>query len=280
MLALWARLLLGVGLSGVIGLLARWRGSLSWNGTVGAVVVGTLIFAFGGWIWGLLLVAFFASSSLLSAYRTEDKRSVAQQFAKGGARDVWQVLANGGVGAGLAVVYWLCAASWPWGAFVGTMAAVTGDTWATELGVLSRRKPRLITTGKPVEAGTSGGVSLLGSAAILVGSATIGILAALLLMAYGALGGTQLAPSSSLHLVAPAVAGGMAGAFADSLLGATLQAVYRSSGRQIETEKQCEPDGTPNQVLRGWRWVTNDVVNLVSALVGALVGGLVFAATG
>jgi uncharacterized protein (TIGR00297 family) len=207
MLALWARLLLGLGLSGATGLVARWRGSLSWNGMVGAVVVGTLVFAFGGWIWGLLLVAFFVSSSLLSAYRTEDKRSVSQQFAKGGARDVWQVLANGGVGAGLAVTYWLSASLWPWGAFVGTMAAVTGDTWATELGVLSKRKPRLITTWRLVEAGTSGGVSLLGSAAVLVGSTAIGVLAALLLMGYRALGGTQLAPSSPFYLLAPAVCG-------------------------------------------------------------------------
>jgi uncharacterized protein (TIGR00297 family) len=279
MLALWARLLLGVGLSGAIGLLAHRRGSLSRSGTAGAIAVGTVVFAFGGWVWGLLLVAFFASSSLLSAYRAADKRSVAQQFAKGGVRDVWQVLANGGVGAGLAVIYWLCAAPWAWGAFAGTMAAVTGDTWATELGVLSKRRPWLITTWEPVEAGTSGGVSLLGTLAILVGSATIGILAALLLMVYRALGGAQLAPPSPSHLIIPAVSGGMAGAFADSLLGATLQAAYLSSGRRVETEKRAEADGTPNQFLRGWPWVTNDVVNLVSALVGALVGGLVLVAT-
>jgi uncharacterized protein (TIGR00297 family) len=280
MLALWARLLLGIGLSSAIGLLAYWRSSLSPSGIAGAVVVGTLVFAFGGWIWGLVLVAFFVSSSLLSAYRAVDKRTVAQQFAKGGARDAWQVLANGGVGAGLAVAYWLCAALWPWGAFVGSMAAVTGDTWATELGVLSRRKPRLITTWEPVERGTSGGVSLLGTTAILAGSTAIGVLAALLLVAYRALGGTPSAPTHPFHLVAPAVAGGAAGAFVDSLLGATVQAVYRASGRQVETEKQAEADGTPNPLLRGRRWVTNDVVNLVSALVGALVGGLVQLAVG
>jgi len=56
--------------------------------------------------------------------------------------------------------------------------------------------------------------------------------------------------------------------------------VYHSEGRQKETEERSELDGTPNRYLRGWSWVTNDVVNLSSALVGALVGGLVFACMG
>ena len=59
------------------------------------------------------------------------------------------------------------------------MAAVNADTWATELGVLSRTPPRLITSGKVVERGTSGGVSLAGTLAALGGAAVIGLAAAL-----------------------------------------------------------------------------------------------------
>jgi hypothetical protein len=39
----------------------------------------------------------------------------------------------------------------------------------------------------------------------------------------------------------------MAGAFADSVLGATLQAVHCSQGRQKQTEKRFDRDGTPDQ---------------------------------
>lgn len=277
---LWPRLLLGVALSGAIGLLAYRRGSLSRSGVAGALVVGSCIFGFGGWVWGVLLILFFASSSLLSRYRAADKSALAQQFAKGGRRDAWQALANGGVSAAVAIAYWLHEVPLLWGAFVGSMGAVTADTWATELGVLAKRRPRLVTTWEPVAAGTSGGVSLLGTVATVAGSASIGVSAALLLALRGALGGNRPAGLGALSLILPAVLGGTVGAFADSVMGATIQAVYYSEGRRKETEKRSELDGTPNRYLRGWSWVTNDVVNLSSALVGALVGGLVFAGIG
>jgi uncharacterized protein (TIGR00297 family) len=276
---LWLRLPLGVALSTAIGLLAYRRGSLSRSGVAGAVLVGSCIFGFGGWIWGVLLMLFFASSSLLSRYRAVEKSTVAQQFAKGGRRDIWQALSNGGVCALLAVTHWVYGAPLLWGAFVGSMAAVTADTWATELGVLAKRRPRLVTTWEAVPTGTSGGVSLLGTVAALAGSASIGLSAAALLAARRAVGGSATG-SGFLASMLPAVLGGMAGAVGDSLMGATIQAVYYSEGRQKETEKRTEPDGTPNRYLRGWSWVTNDVVNLGSALIGTLVGGLVFSVTG
>jgi len=277
---LWPRLLLGVALSGAIGLLAYRRGSLSRSGVAGALVVGSCIFGSGGWVWGVLLILFFASSSLLSRYRAADKSALAQQFAKGGRRDAWQALANGGVSAAVAIAYGLHEVPLLWGAFVGSMGAVTADTWATELGVLAKRRPRLVTTWEPVAAGTSGGVSLLGTVATVAGSASIGVSAALLLALRGALVGDSPAGLGALSLILPAVLGGTVGAFADSVMGATIQAVYSSEERQKETEKRFELDGTPNRYLRGWSWVTNDVVNLSSALVGALVGGLVFAGIG
>ena len=99
------QLLLGLVLSAVMGGLGYWRRSLTVSGVVGAVLVGTLIFGFGGWIWGLLLITFFVSSSWLSHYRRADKEAVADKFAKGSRRDLGQALANGGLGAVLAVAY-------------------------------------------------------------------------------------------------------------------------------------------------------------------------------
>jgi uncharacterized membrane protein len=58
------RFALGLILSELIGWLGYRRGVLSQSGVLGAAVVGTLILGWGGWALGLLLFAFFVSSSL------------------------------------------------------------------------------------------------------------------------------------------------------------------------------------------------------------------------
>ncbi len=134
----------------------------------------TLIFAAGGWVWGALLITFFVLSSLLSRYRAQFKAGLAEKFAKGSQRDLGQVLANGGMGALLALAHAWLPHPVVLFAFAGAMATVNADTWATELGVLARRSPRLITTGRPVEPGTSGGISLPGTLATLAGGLRLG----------------------------------------------------------------------------------------------------------
>jgi uncharacterized protein (TIGR00297 family) len=168
---------IGVVLSAAIALFAYRRGSLSRGGVAGAMLTGALHFGFGGPTWGLTLIAFFVSSTLLSRYREREKEQVAAWYAKGGRRDFGQALANGGTGALLAVCFNLHPTGWLFTAFVGVMATVAGDTWATEIGVLSRRPPRLVTTGRAVPAGTSGGITPLGMGATLVGGLAMGLVA-------------------------------------------------------------------------------------------------------
>jgi uncharacterized membrane protein len=63
-------LLIGSILSAVISIVAYRRDSLSESGVIGAMILGTLIFGFGGWVWGLTLITFFVSSSVLSHYNS------------------------------------------------------------------------------------------------------------------------------------------------------------------------------------------------------------------
>jgi uncharacterized protein (TIGR00297 family) len=159
--------------SGLIAALAYWRGSLAVSGALGALLVGTIIYGFGGWVWGVVLALFFVSSSLLSHYKEREKRAVAEKFDKGHRRDIGQVLANGGAGALVALLHGIFPSPLWLPLFLGTMATVTADTWATELGTLSKRPPRLITTGRVVPVGTSGGISLFGTAVSFVGGCSL-----------------------------------------------------------------------------------------------------------
>jgi uncharacterized membrane protein len=132
----------------------------------------------------------------------------------------------------------------------------------------------LITTGQRVAVGTSGGVSTLGTLAALGGGLFIGVVAL-------ALGGVaslwQHLPLRwmDLWLIPVVIAGGLAGSFFDSLLGATAQAIYYCDACQKETERTIHRCGTQTRQIRGRRWLDNDRVNLLSSVVGGLAAALV-----
>ena len=275
---------LGLVISAAIGWAAHKRGALSVSGVIGAILTGTAIFGFGGWPWGLLLITFFILGSLLSKYKEATKETLGEKFAKGSRRDLAQALANGGAGALIAIAYWLTGNPLLWFAFVGAMATVNADTWATELGVLSKRPPRLITTGKPVDIGTSGGISLQGTLATLAGGAVIGLAGALFCYVESLIRHNPrmfmyplsclVYPENCTLLPVTAALAGLAGSLCDSLFGATVQAIYYSTKREKETEKVIDPDGAPNTLLRGWRWLNNDWVNFISSVIGAALAAL------
>lgn len=260
------RLLLGLIFSTGIAFLAYRRRSLSKTGVAGAIASGTTIFSMGGWSWGLSLIHFFVSSSLLSHFRERDKaRTAADKFSKGSKRDIAQVAANGGLATLLALIYGLTHAHSLRKAlqagFVGTLATASADTWATELGVLSLHQPRLVTSGKPVPTGTSGGITMLGTAASLLGSLSLGLI-------FWAMHGFH---KSLASLPFTGLLSGMAGCLFDSLLGATVQAIYYCPVCNKETERRIHNCGTKTKPLRGISWMNNDLVNFLATLFGALV---------
>ncbi|MFQ5576830.1 MAG: TIGR00297 family protein [Anaerolineae bacterium] len=254
--------------------------ALSKSGFAGAVVVGTAIFGWGGWHWGVILIAFFVSSSGLSFLKSGDKIKVAEKFEKGSRRDMWQTFANGGMGALAALLSAaLPGAGW-WFAFVGAMATVTADTWATELGVLSKRPPRLITSGQTVSPGTSGGITAMGTAAAAAGGIFIGGVAWGAAWARQAFGPTPNLAASA-WLIPLAASAGLIGALADSLLGAVWQAMYVCPvcARHTEQRHHRPCRNAPTRLTRGIRGLNNDGVNFISSLFGAstaVIAGLVW----
>lgn len=254
---------LGLLLALAIAYLAYRAHSLNRSGAYAAAFVGTVIFDLGGWQWAILLLTFFITSSALSRAFKGRKKVLDEKYSKGHERDAGQVFGNGGLATLFAALhYFYPAAAWPWIGFAASLAAVNADTWATELGVLSPRPPRMITDlRKIVEKGTSGGVSVTGTLAALAGAALIGIPASLL--------GPQPASVSTGILITLA---GLAGSLFDSFLGATVQAMYFCPKHQKETEKHpLHTCGTETVHIRGWKWLTNDWVNFACGMAGVVI---------
>ena len=263
------QLIIGLILSTMVALVARRRRALTTGGALAAVLVGTITFGFGGWAWGLVLVAFFALSSALSRYRQAEKRELAHRFGKGAQRDHGQVLANGGLAAILSLLHYSHPTAALLAAYLGAMATVNADTWATEIGVLSPVPPRLITTGRRVPVGTSGGISLLGTAASTLGALFIGLVGYILLCLESILAGGD--PLQLSWIIPITLISGLLGSLLDSLLGATVQGVFYCARCETETEKEVHSCRLRTSHLRGWRWLNNDVVNSLSSVGGAAV---------
>jgi uncharacterized protein (TIGR00297 family) len=260
--------------------LAYWKRSLSLSGSAAACILGTLMYALGSLAWFGTLIAFFISSTILSKLKHKRKSAAESGYAKGSRRDAGQVAANGGVGLLLCIA----GALWPdpiwWVMFVGVMATVNSDTWATEIGGLSRRQPRSIVTGKRVTAGTSGGISGLGLAASAAGGLFIGATAWIFIQVgtspFGTFGwneGQQDAVFTGAVQVMPlllsGLVAGLIGSLCDSWLGATVQVMYRCGvcGKEVEASIHC---GVAGKRIRGAAWMTNDSVNAISSAAGGL----------
>lgn len=264
------RLGLGALAAGVVAWGGWKRQALTRSGAVGAVTVGAPIFAAGGPAWAAVLTGFFVLSSALSRAGQARKSALQEVAEKGSRRDLGQVLANGSAGALLALATGSRAAGSrgaTFSAYLGAIAAVAGDTWATELGSLSPRPPRSILTGKVVRTGVSGGVTPLGFAASAAGGAAMGAIAALARVADADASRVALA-----RLVLTGAAAGLAGSVADSLLGATLQRTYRCPCCGTQTERRVHRCGTPTVPFRGVPLVDNDVVNFLGSVAGAITG--------
>jgi len=261
------QLLVGFVIAAAIAYTAYRLGSLSSEGMLAAALMGAFTLGLGGWSWALLLLIFFTSSSLWTQAFKERKRSLLGKFSKGGRRDAAQVVGNGGVATAFVILHaFFPQAGWPWLGFAASLAAVNADTWATELGVLTSQPPRRITCPRQrVERGTSGGVTLWGTGAALLGSLVIALAAA------------PFAAAAPVSFALSVTLGGWLGSLLDSFLGASLQALYYCPSCRQETERHpFHTCGERTLHVRGWRGFGNDLVNMACALGGVAFGGVLF----
>ena len=139
---------------------------------------------------------------------------------------------------------------------MGAIASATADTWATEIGFYSRSKPRLIFSKTTVNYGESGGVTLLGIVASVLGAFFIGLL------------------SESIFrmndLLLPITIAGLLGSLTDSILGRFIQAQFKCKKCDKKTEDRYHCNDN-TILIYGSRWIGNDMVNFITTIVGAIV---------
>jgi len=176
--------------------------ALDKQGVLAGNIIGILIFIIGeksfptGLIPFFLIVFFFTIAEFCTRYSKHARKS------KQEARSTGNILGNSGA-AVIALVF-----AQPIGFFTAVSSALA-DTASSEIGILSKTKPRLITSFKRVEAGTDGALSTLGTITALLAALLVALIHYALFQNTKAFAIIWLA--------------GFAGMMVDSLLGATLQ---------------------------------------------------------
>ncbi|MDQ7064762.1 MAG: DUF92 domain-containing protein [candidate division KSB1 bacterium] len=239
--------------------------ALDTSGAIAAFLVGTFIFAVGGWPMSLPLIVFFVTSSLLSKWTQWRKAADTGRYKAVSHRDAKQVLSNGGLPMLLAIISIWLPHPMVFFLYLAGVAAAAADTWATEIGLLSAQTPRSIVSGKPVLPGASGGITLPGLIGAAAGSAAVSF--SVLLTPSGTAG-----PISGSALLWVALAGFLANLL-DSVLGATLQRKSTCAVCGLETE-HLHHCNTPTRHVAGLRWLDNDGVNLACSLGGILIAAI------
>jgi uncharacterized protein (TIGR00297 family) len=248
----------GIALLCVISFLFRL---LTFKGSLAAFLTGALTFYSFQWQGLVILGAFFLTSSLLTKWKKEQKQDCnAETSEDRKGRTAGQVFANGGASVLAAIglilqpdPIWLIM-------FAGSFATATADTWASEIGILSKAKPFHLKEWRKVEAGLSGAVTLSGTAASVIGAAVIGVSYYILFY------------PSSLIVRGIIVLAGFLGNLADTLFGAWFEQKFYCQICKTETESKWHCNMKTVRIF-GLGWVTNNVVNFSSTVVGGLIAG-------
>ena len=223
---------------------------IAYYGAILAAFLGSLFyFAYG--VGGILFVlscyAALVAVSLISKWLKNDLSDVVKK-TKG--KDIVEVLANGFWAIVATGLFLLTENAVFFAVSLMTVSAGFVDSFASDVGTLSRKVPYDIFRRRRVARGVSGGVTLLGSLASLTG-ALLFALAIVLLLEW------------KIFRILPITLILYAGAWVDTALGSLVQVKYCCTvcGKTTEKEEHC---GKAASIVGGCRYINNDTVNILS----------------
>lgn len=258
------QLILGILLNSSVVILAPKKKLLTLDGAITAFVVGLLFYLLGGFFSWLLLILFFLSSSIIGKgkkyYGLIDETELVVQEKKG--RSAIQVIANSVPALICLVLFHFTNQPYFYLAMVGTIAGATSDTWASEIGILSKKTPVSILTFKPIAAGLSGGITLLGTVASFLGASFIAVL--FLVFFFWKV---QSIKQAFIYIII-IVLSGFISSVIDSILGILIQEKFQLEN-QVITEVKGQDIST--MLYSGIKGIDNNMVNLITGILTAFV---------
>ncbi|OGU72346.1 MAG: hypothetical protein A2V93_01660 [Ignavibacteria bacterium RBG_16_34_14] len=256
-------LIFGIILALAISLISYKLKLLTTSGIITTFLLALVIYTFGTWQWTLPIVTFFVLSSLLSKFRKRRNPEVEKYFEKLEQRDHLQVLANGGLASVLVTLNYFYPSKLLYIVYVSMVAAVCADTWSTEIGTSVKTKTVDILSFREINQGISGGISLPGIFASFAGAFVISA--------------TSLPwiESNYQNNIIIITAAGFIGSIADSFLGSSLQAQYECKVCNSVTERKIHC-GKEADLLKGKRWINNDVVNFGAGISGGIFSLIIY----
>lgn len=214
--------------------------ALTPSGYVHAMILGTMLWTTLGWRGWLYCVLYLILGQVVTkvGFADKEKRGIAE--SRGGRRGPENVWGSAATSLICAILYTrknkildLNPNLFLIG-YVAALATKLADTFASEIGKAYGKTTFLITTLERVKPGTEGAISAEGTAAAVVGGFLLSIAGYIL--------GLITLPAVAISTIAAFVATN-----AESLIGATIQG------------------------KKGFRFMTNEVVNFVNTLIGGVI---------
>ncbi|CAG8559679.1 4594_t:CDS:2 [Acaulospora colombiana] len=266
--------------------------SLSKDGALTAFLVGSTMLGAEVKAFGVTLLVFYFIGSRATRIGKDLKKKYEDGVREGsGQRDAFQVLCNS-LPAFIACLMWkgmfshsifsiffdglgrdsriydsaaTCALAPTYGdgwsrflllVALGQFGCCLGDTLASELGILSKSKPILITTFQRVPPGTNGAMSLLGTAVSILGGGIVGLTMALDLWVENSACRNVGIPAFLNLVVLGLVAGGLG----------SLQTRYSTTTKKILTDDSAPQHNSNVSVISGLNILTNNQVSNIPSL--------------